>query len=163
MVHLHSCISARITIRRGTLRQIDAASQGPVSPVANLRYAVGSMTHRRGAWLMVAALNLEGCGDPAKTGPTQPAECHATRVTECPSAAPVYADVEPLFQDVCSTCHSEPGGPWPLDDYAHVADWQDVIRDDLLTCAMPPPDSAVSLADTDRQLILTWIRCGYRE
>lgn len=104
-----------------------------------------------------ASCSSADAGDPPST------ECRAERVTECPQPAPVFADVAPIFQQVCSTCHSMPGGPWPLDNYSHITDWQDVIRDDLLTCAMPPPNQGVTLSDSDRQLILTWIRCGYPE
>jgi hypothetical protein len=113
--------------------------------------------------VVLTLLGLVACSRDADPDDPTPVECHAERVTECPEPAPVYADVEPIFQQVCSTCHSLPGGPWPLDDYSHVADWQDVIRDELLTCAMPPPNDPVTLSDADRQLILTWIRCGYRE
>jgi cytochrome c5 len=121
------------------------------------------MSPLRRAWFVVALTLASACGSPTHAGDAPPTECHAERVTECPEPAPVYADVAPVFQRVCSTCHSMPGGPWPLDDYGHIADWQDVIRDELLTCAMPPPDQNVRLSDADRQLILTWIRCGYRE
>jgi hypothetical protein len=53
------------------------------------------------------------------------------------------------------------GGPWPLTAYNHVADWQDVIRADMLTCAMPPPDAGVPMGSDERVAILTWIRCGF--
>lgn len=122
------------------------------------------MPLRARAWIVLTAfamlLGAASCSDGEKAG-TASSECNPQRVTECPSPAPVYADVAPIFQRVCANCHSTPGGPWPLDEYSHIADWQDVIRDELLTCAMPPADSAVPLPDADRQLILTWIRCGY--
>ncbi len=120
------------------------------------------MSMRRLVTIELVLLGVVACGA-EKADDRRPEACHAERVTECPEPAPVFADVAPIFQEVCSTCHSEPGGPWPLDDYQHIADWQDVIRDDLLTCAMPPPNQGVTLSDSDRQLILTWIRCGYRE
>ena len=36
------------------------------------------------------------------------------------------------------------GGPWPLLQYSHVADWYDVVRAMLLDCSMPPPDAGVT-------------------
>jgi len=110
-----------------------------------------------------ALLLAASCSDAGKGRDSMPRECHAERVTECPEPAPVFADVAPIFRNVCASCHALPGGPWPLEDHTDIADWQDVIRDDLLTCAMPPPDAGVSLRDQDRQLILTWIRCGSPE
>lgn len=122
------------------------------------------MSLERSLSMLLALLVAGAChdADGAEDGAT-PAPCNAERVTECPEPAPVFADVKPVFQQSCSICHSVPGGPWPLDTYSHIADWQDVIRDELLTCAMPPANGGVILSDADRQLILTWIRCGYLE
>ena len=70
-----------------------------------------------------------------------PPPCTVTAPTECPDPAPRYADVAPIIGKYCaSPCHyGAPAGPWPLTDYDHVADWQDIVRDQVLTCAMPPP------------------------
>jgi len=113
--------------------------------------------------LAVVLLSLSACGegDEPRLPPTD--ECRATRVNECPDPAPSYADVAPIFRDVCRDCHALPGGPWPLSSYSAIADWKDVVRDELLTCAMPPADGGVTLRDDDRQLILAWIRCGVPE
>jgi uncharacterized membrane protein len=48
-----------------------------------------------------------------------------------------------------------------LSAYQHVADWVAEIRAHMLTCTMPPVDSGVSMTREERQLILSWIRCGY--
>ena len=84
----------------------------------------------------------------------------------CPEPAPVYADVAPIFEQRCATaaCHSGfVGGPWPLRDYEHIADWQDVVRAEVVSCAMPPPDANVPITDEERLQILNWIRCGLPE
>jgi len=87
--------------------------------------------------------------------------CTVTAPTSCPDPAPTYADVAPIFEQRCASCHSgEEGGPWPLKDYEHISDWQDVVRAEVLTCAMPPADSDVTIPDDERLRILTWIRCG---
>ncbi|MFT3837905.1 MAG: hypothetical protein QM723_13015 [Myxococcaceae bacterium] len=96
-------------------------------------------------------------------GPMPPG-CEVVAPTSCPSPAPTYADVQPVFTSVCVTCHNWSNqGQWPLDSYEHVADWADQIRGDLLTCAMPPADGGVVLAPTDRDKVLLWIRCGTPE
>lgn len=52
-------------------------------------------------------------------------------------------------------------GPWPLTDYQHVADWAAAVRDELLRCAMPPPE-APAITEGERDLLLLWVRCGAR-
>jgi len=93
------------------------------------------------------------------------AECHVDPPTECPEPPPSYADVEPIFHERCGgDCHTgAPGSEWPLDNYRHVADWNDVIRDELRSCSMPPLDAATSITTEERQAILTWILCGFPE
>src|SRR5437868_1867863 len=55
-----------------------------------------------------------------------PSACSVPVPTTCPDPAPRYADVAPIFQQRCVTCHAgNPGGPWSLADYGPVSDWQD--------------------------------------
>jgi hypothetical protein len=90
--------------------------------------------------------------------------CTVSAPTACPDPPPHYRDVQPIFQSRCVDCHNGMiGGPWPLLQYSHVADWQDVVRAHLLACTMPPPDSGVPMTDEERRAILTWILCGYPE
>jgi hypothetical protein len=90
--------------------------------------------------------------------------CAVEPPTICPDPAPRFADVQPILQERCVVCHSGlPGGPWPLLQYSHVADWQDVIRGQMLDCSMPPPDAGVRMEATERVAILTWILCGSLE
>jgi len=93
--------------------------------------------------------------------PVVPAVCDVKLPTSCPSPAPTYADVQPIFAARCVVCHSgTPNGPWPLTTYGHVATWRDSIRTVLATCAMPPVDSGLTLPPEEGALILDWIRCG---
>jgi hypothetical protein len=92
------------------------------------------------------------------------AACNVEAPTSCPEPAPTYADVAPIFQRNCVTCHSgSSGGPWPLTDYTHVSSWGEVIRAELLSCSMPPPDSGCVLAAASSELVLQWIRCNMPE
>jgi hypothetical protein len=87
--------------------------------------------------------------------------CTVRAPTACPEPPPRYADVLPIFEQRCIICHSgAPNGPWPLDGYEHIADWQDNIRSDMLDCSMPPFDAGVPITLEERMAILTWIRCG---
>ena len=132
-----------------------------------------------GAWgLIGACLLLTACGsstpDPQPGGPDggtvvpdggtvdeQPSACAVPAPTSCPEPAPRYADVAPIFERRCTGCHAgNPGGPWSLKDYGHVADWQDTIRAAMRDCSMPPEDAGVTMTVQERVSILTWIRCG---
>ncbi|QSQ27148.1 hypothetical protein JY651_20525 [Pyxidicoccus parkwayensis] len=95
------------------------------------------------------------------TGHEQPPTCDVQAPTACPSPAPRYADVAPIFEQRCVICHdTAPGGPWPLNDYGHVSDWQETIRASQLDCSMPPSDAGVRITLEERLAILQWIRCG---
>jgi hypothetical protein len=121
--------------------------------------------------LMSSALSGAGCegGGQQTTDAGAVADagaliCTVQPPTLCPDPPPHYADVQPIFQSRCVDCHNGmPGGPWPLLQYSHVADWQDVVRAHLLACTMPPPDAGVPMTDDERTAILTWILCGYLE
>lgn len=81
--------------------------------------------------------------------------------TVCPVNMPSWSDVEPLIEGRCVTCHfGALGGPWPLTDYGHVSDWKLEIRSAMLDCSMPPKDAEQTLTNAERELILTWLRCG---
>jgi hypothetical protein len=91
--------------------------------------------------------------------------------TACPTPPVTYAKVEPIFQARCvNVCHNDmtldPNDPtmmakiWGFTDYEHVVAWQDTIRADMISCAMPPPDAGVPLTVEERWAILEFIRCG---
>jgi len=90
--------------------------------------------------------------------------CTVQAPTVCPDPPPHWPDVSPIFQRRCVMCHNGMvGGPWPLMQYSHVADWFDVVRAMLLDCSMPPPDAGVYMPDEEKTAILTWLLCGYPE
>jgi uncharacterized membrane protein len=91
----------------------------------------------------------------------QASVCAVPAPTSCPTPAPRYADVEPIFTNRCTVCHAgNPGGPWSLKGYSHVSDWQDTIRTQVRDCTMPPPEANSAITVQERAAILTWIRCG---
>jgi hypothetical protein len=101
---------------------------------------------------------------PGAGGTTQAerdASCQVPPPTECPYPAPTYADVEPILERSCRTCHGSDAvnGPWPLEDYPHVLAWSDSMRDEILNCLMPPKE-APPLTPEDRLTMMEWIRCG---
>lgn len=103
-------------------------------------------------------------GDAAMDAP--PFVCSVEAPTVCPEPPPRWSDVNPIFQQRCVGCHyGMPGGPWPLLQYQHVADWYDVVRAHVLECTMPPVEflSAYPMTTDERIAILTWILCGIPE
>jgi len=122
--------------------------------------------------LAVSLFTLVACNSPRPQSPdgggvsddASALVCTVKAPTACPEPPPRWADVSPIFQAKCVLCHNgSPGGPWPLMQYQHVADWFDVVRAMLLDCSMPPPDAGVPMPDEERVAILTWILCGYPE
>lgn len=90
--------------------------------------------------------------------------CTVQAPTVCPEPMPHWPDVQPIFQTNCVLCHyGAVGGPWPLILYEHVRDWQDLVRDMVLDCSMPPADAGFTMSNEDRTRILEWILCGYPE
>lgn len=94
-------------------------------------------------------------------GGSKPAGCPLTPPTDCPDDKLTYADVSPIFEARCISCHDGNHGQWPLTEYQHVADWFGEVRAQLIGCTMPPVDSKSDMSVDERMKILTWIRCGY--
>ena len=125
------------------------------------------------ARVSLLAVVAAGCRTPGQASPandggtTEDAGalvCTVQAPTVCPAPPPHWPDVQPIFQSRCVSCHNGMvGGPWPLMQYSHVADWFDVVRAMLLDCSMPPPDAGVYMPDEERTTILTWLLCGYPE
>jgi hypothetical protein len=102
-----------------------------------------------------ASGNGDGDGDGDSCDVTAPRTCEGdTR----------WADVEPIFQERCVSCHlGVAGGPWALTSWSHAASWPDQIHDAMINCAMPPPDAGIEMPVEERELLLSWIRCGSRD
>lgn len=102
-------------------------------------------------------------GTASDAGINSDALCSISTPASCPTPAPVYADVKPIFDQRCVTCHNdEPNSPWSLNDYNHIADWQEVVSQMIADCQMPPADAGIPMTVEEREKILTWIQCGVR-
>ncbi len=88
--------------------------------------------------------------------------CDVVPPATCMEPAPHFADISPVLQQRCVTCHhgNDPLGPWPMKTYEEVADWQDTVRSEVANCTMPPPDAGLYVSNEERVLLLNFIRCG---
>jgi hypothetical protein len=118
-------------------------------------------------WLFLACSLTFACGQNAAKSDagTQPANCAFIDASSCQNPIPSYAkDVAPVLDRACNTtCHAPGVGPWPLNDYADVFDWKDIIAGDIEQCSMPPQDAGAgngTLTDQERATILNWVVCG---
>ena len=91
--------------------------------------------------------------------------CPVAPPTSCPDPTAIrYADVAPIIEARCASCHSPLwAGPWPLNTLSHVRDWTDDIRTNLIACTMPPRDAGIPMTQQERLTLLQWIRCGLPE
>ena len=79
----------------------------------------------------------------------------------CSASPPTYAQVAPIFQAKCASCHSA-GGSAPdrrFDTYDEIAVQRSATLDQIYSCKMPPPGYA-PLSDAERQLALGWLVCN---
>ena len=107
----------------------------------------------------VLAASAAGCG------PSAANNCPNQQVPACPAVAPSFAaEVDPIIQGVCVTCHS-PGGmeaSRPLTTYAQITAPvnKGTAFGQLLDCLMPPANAPKPLTPAERQTLLEWFACG---
>lgn len=104
--------------------------------------------------VVVNALGLAACDSPGTT-------CPNDLPAACPSSPPSYAQVAPIFQSKCQSCHSA-GGTAPdrfFDTYDQIAAQQSATLDQIYSCKMPPAGFP-TLSDAERQLVLSWLVCS---
>ena len=117
------------------------------------------MKPRHGASILLGCVLSVACASDDPPGP-QPPACTIKNTEDCPDPAPTYADIQPILDARCNSCHSDTSeGPWPLTSYQDVLDWWDLVRRDTLNCSMPPPDSGIVMTHAESKLILDWIAC----
>ena len=88
--------------------------------------------------------------------------CKLKAPTECTDPDIAYADIKPILERRCLSCHDGKGEEWPLTSYTHVASWFVEIQSMMRTCAMPPPSSGLTMPAAEREKLLLWIKCGYK-
>ena len=81
-----------------------------------------------------------------------------------------YADVKPIIDAKCTTCHFEGGiAPMPLTDYDEVEVWLDLIGHDVRNDIMPPWTADMPmdfflgdrrLTDNQKDIVLSWVDQG---
>lgn len=129
------------------------ATLGGVTDQATMAFCISEPAAEHDAGVAPEDAGLHDAGAPVV--------CNVTAPTDCPT--PVrYVDVEPIFMARCWSCHDGRGDQWALTSYDHAADWFDTIRSQMLACTMPPPDSGLTMLDSEREQLLMWIRCGFR-
>lgn len=119
-------------------------------------------------WLLLGCSMTLACGQTAAqsdSGPQPQQGCTFIDASSCQSPIPSYSrDVAPVLDRACnSTCHATGVGPWPLNDWANVVDWGNIVGGDIEQCTMPPPDAGAgngTLSDQERATILNWLVCG---
>jgi uncharacterized membrane protein len=109
---------------------------------------------------VMAGLLIAGCvADGVVARPSAPAH-------SCGGAAPTYiADVRPVLERRCFTCHANDGPAAEEHDFTHVATLRAQRRqlvDEVTERAMPPQDRP-QLTDAEAQTLLQWVACGANE
>src|SRR5262245_29009516 len=105
------------------------------------------------------ALALAGCN--SKDGSADAGTCPRDVPDACVQPAPAFAaDVLPIINARCGSCHAEDAGQWPLNQYQYVIDWEPSFVSDIIGCTMPPADAGIELTTDERRILLNWIACG---
>jgi hypothetical protein len=105
-------------------------------------------------------LLLTACPGPVK--PDAGPACDVAPPDLCYQPDLRFADVKPIFDRHCVPCHyGQLGGPWPLQSYTDIADWHDIVRDDIAFCSMPPADAGTVMTTEEKMKVLDWLRCDF--
>lgn len=123
---------------------------------------------------VVVVAGLSGCGDKSKRKLQDPAAFSAIPAPATVTRAVTWhADVRPLVEARCATCHYDDGpGPYPLQSYDDVKSHAAVVRDAIVGRRMPPflgisscneYENDYSLTDEQRGVITAWIDQGMPE
>jgi uncharacterized membrane protein len=97
------------------------------------------------------------------TGTAQTTCSNACPIATCPPQAPTYADVQPILETHCVTCHVAGGQEpqIPLDTYDGVKARASDVLFSIAQCVMPKPDDTVDqLSPDDRTTLEAWLVCG---
>lgn len=102
-------------------------------------------------------------GQPEQDGGEPAPACTVKAPTKCTDPNIRYADVQPIIKARCLSCHDGKGEEWGLTSYSHVASWFAEVNGVMKSCTMPPPASGLKMPNAEREKLLLWIVCGYKE
>jgi len=109
---------------------------------------------------MACAFGLIACGTEWEMAASS--SCPADEPSTCPSSVPSYAaDVAPLIQHYCGSCHSATGvaSDQPLSTYADLKTRALNVKTQVYQCRMPmAPVEPPTLEE--RVTLLAWFVCG---
>jgi hypothetical protein len=121
------------------------------------------VTYRRLCFLI---WSLSACASSSSKGSDSQAlatSCVPPAYEACPAAVPSFAkDIAPIINQRCNNCHvaGVDGGPWPLDTWQNIKDWQDLLITDLHGCTMPPADAGTPFPADERDKVWAWLMCN---
>ena len=113
---------------------------------------------------------LSGC----LIGRVRKAEISDAAAGQLPESTPTWSrDISRIFQQHCQECHRAGQiGPFPLESFADIAGWEDMIAEVVGQGRMPPWHanpaygefaSDLQMSDTARDDILSWLHAGAPE
>ena len=113
---------------------------------------------------------LSGC----LIGRVRKAEISDAAAGQLPESTPTWSrDISRIFQQHCQECHRAGQiGPFPLESFADIAGWEDMIAEVVGQGRMPPWHanpaygefaSDLQMSDTARDAILSWLHAGAPE
>ena len=115
--------------------------------------------YTRIAICLVVVCAAAGCGE---SKPVEAlVECGPVTATlTCPANVPTFAQVQPILAKSCIPCHDgNMQDVWPLIEYDDVAAWAGPVKNDILTCTMPPADGDYPITDAERSTLVQWAIC----
>jgi mono/diheme cytochrome c family protein len=80
------------------------------------------------------------------------------------ASGPVYADVEPILEEHCTSCHGSPlagGAPFALDTFALASDKADrIVARAVDGDPSPMPPGNLALSDAEAEILVEWAEAG---
>jgi hypothetical protein len=122
---------------------------------------------RIAAVLVLVAAGAGACAHeppPAVRPAQEPREASCHHATpSCVGAPPTYAaDVRPIIEQRCATCHAGGGVAADEHDFSRVETlWaqKNALASEIGACAMPP-SSEPPVPDAEAEVLLRWATCG---
>jgi uncharacterized membrane protein len=122
---------------------------------------------RRLGAVAVVALLVVGCAADKLVAQASAPSAPAASPAHCAVAQPptYIADVRPVLERRCFTCHANDGPAAEEHDFTHVETLraQRQLLVDEVTARAMPPKGRPQLTDAEAQTLLQWVACGVTE